>query len=61
LSAHADALEILDWLGGFETAPRQTYIVHGEPAAAEALRERIRGRLGWTAVVPDYRQTVTLD
>ncbi|MGH7502102.1 MAG: MBL fold metallo-hydrolase RNA specificity domain-containing protein [Longimicrobiales bacterium] len=61
LSAHADAVEILDWLSGFEHAPRNTYIVHGEPAAAAALRERIRGRLGWDSLAPEYRQVVTID
>ncbi|MEU8246637.1 MBL fold metallo-hydrolase RNA specificity domain-containing protein [Nonomuraea sp. NPDC048916] len=32
--------------------PIVTYIVHGEPDAAEALRARIRGGLGWHAVTP---------
>jgi predicted metal-dependent RNase len=37
LSAHADQGEILRWLGTFKKAPRMTYIVHGEPPAANAL------------------------
>lgn len=49
LSAHADREEILRWLGGFARAPRQTYLVHGEPAAAAALAEFIHDRLGWKA------------
>ncbi|MGZ7079721.1 MAG: MBL fold metallo-hydrolase RNA specificity domain-containing protein, partial [Thermoanaerobaculia bacterium] len=28
------------------------YIVHGEPEASAALRDRIQRELGWTAVVP---------
>jgi metallo-beta-lactamase family protein len=47
LSAHADQSEILRWLRGFEQPPRQTYIVHGEPPAAEALAAAIRQQLGW--------------
>lgn len=47
LSAHADADEILRWLRGFERAPRETFIVHGEPGAADALRLRIKDELGW--------------
>jgi len=54
LSAHADWSEILDWLGGFERAPRTTFVTHGEPAAADALRIRIGDRLGWTTRVPEY-------
>lgn len=51
LSAHADAAEILGWLRG-APAPNATYLVHGEPESAAALRERIDRSLRWTAVVP---------
>ncbi|PYC87329.1 MBL fold metallo-hydrolase [Streptomyces tateyamensis] len=50
-SAHADAGEILDWLGG-APPPSATYLVHGEPDGSSALRDRIDRELGWTAVVP---------
>ena len=59
LSAHADYPEILDWLGS-APAPKTTYLVHGEPAAAEFLRERIADRLRWTAVVPRPGEKVLL-
>jgi hypothetical protein len=36
-------------------------VVHGEAAAARALAERIRGELGWDAVVPAYRDRLLLD
>jgi metallo-beta-lactamase family protein len=60
LSAHADADEILRWLRGFEAPPRMTFIVHGEPVAADALRHRIEEELGWPCLVPDHGQTVAL-
>ena len=60
LSAHADADEILAWLGNFSSAPRQTFVTHGEPAASDALRHRIKEELGWTCCVPDYRDQVEL-
>ncbi|MBV6491032.1 MAG: Ribonuclease [Fimbriimonadaceae bacterium] len=47
LSAHADQSEILRWLRGFRRAPRQTWIVHGEPAAAATLARVISRDLGW--------------
>ncbi|MET7380609.1 MBL fold metallo-hydrolase [Streptomyces sp. NPDC005526] len=50
-SAHADAAQIVEWLRG-APAPHTTYLVHGEPDASEALRDRIDRTLGWTAVVP---------
>jgi metallo-beta-lactamase family protein len=56
-SAHADQSEILRWLRGFERAPRQTYVVHGEPAAAQALAAAIETQLGWkTHVACDGEQ-----
>ncbi|MGZ5659833.1 MAG: MBL fold metallo-hydrolase [Usitatibacter sp.] len=58
LSAHADYAEILDWLRGFERAPARTYLTHGEPDAADALRRRIEEALGWRVRVPDYLETV---
>jgi metallo-beta-lactamase family protein len=53
LSAHADAEEIIRWLGGFKRPPRHTYIVHGEPEASDALRVRLGRNLGWDASVVD--------
>ncbi|MBL6750238.1 MAG: MBL fold metallo-hydrolase [Nevskia sp.] len=61
LSAHSDGEETLAWLRGFETAPRQVFITHGEPDAADALRRRIEESLHWNCVVPDYLQRVELD
>lgn len=53
LSAHADADEIMRWLSGFENPPRRLFIVHGEPAASEALRTRVQRELRWSASVVD--------
>jgi len=61
LSAHADANEIMAWLGQLETSPRETFVVHGEPAASDTLRHRIEEELGWSARVPEFRETVALD
>ena len=56
MSAHADAGEVLQWLGYFAQPPRCTFITHGEPRAAAALKVRIEEELGWKAVVPAYLQ-----
>lgn len=61
LSAHADAGEIIGWLKGFERPPRTTFITHGEPPAADALRQRIERELHWHCHMPDYLETVALD
>lgn len=51
-SAHADQRELLSWLRGFETPPRQTFVVHGEPEASETLAGLIKQDLGWNVTVP---------
>ncbi|KHL72964.1 mRNA 3'-end processing factor, partial [Pseudomonas putida] len=61
LSAHADADEIMEWLRGFTRPPRQTYVIHGEPHAADTLRRRISLELGWQVCVPEYLETVAID
>lgn len=61
LSAHADFSEIIGWLKGFETPPKTTFITHGEPVAADAMRLHIEEDLRWKTMVPDYLETVSLD
>ncbi len=60
LSAHADEDEILAWLGRFDTPPRTTFVTHGEPAASDALRQRIEEALDWPCVVPEHGETRVL-
>ena len=60
ISAHADANEIMLWLKQFKTAPQRTFITHGEPSAADALRLRIQDELHWDAYVPDYLEIASL-
>ena len=52
LSGHADADELMAWLHRLPRPPRQTFVVHGEPEAADALRQRIARELGWAVRVP---------
>lgn len=60
LSAHADSDEILRWLRGFKKAPRATFLVHGEPEAADTLRLRIKDELGWSCSVVEHLESVRL-
>jgi metallo-beta-lactamase family protein len=52
LSAHADYLEILAWMKSGPGVPPQVFVTHGDPAAADALRVRIRDAFGCRALVP---------
>jgi metallo-beta-lactamase family protein len=60
LSAHADYRETLTWLSSISTPPERTFITHGEPAAADALRRRIAEELHWPCEVPAYLESVEL-
>ena len=57
-SGHADADELMQWLGHFQRAPRHTFVVHGDPEATDTLRFRIANELGWRASVPPHAQAV---
>jgi metallo-beta-lactamase family protein len=58
-SAHADEAEISRWLATFPSPPGTTFLVHGEPAALEAARQRTE-RLGWRVHVPRHLEEVRL-
>jgi metallo-beta-lactamase family protein len=61
LSAHADYRETLAWLSSISPPPDRTFITHGEPAAADALRRRIAEELHWSCEVPTYLESVELE
>jgi len=60
-SAHADYNETLAWLMGFNRPPLKTFIVHGEPEAAEALAEKIKSRFGWDVIIPKFKESFEID
>ena len=59
-SAHADWKEVIRWLEGLPTGPRQTFLTHGEPPAANAMAARIKERFGWAVSVPTYGERFEL-
>src|SRR5271170_7623402 len=59
-SAHAGKSELLRWLGGLPAAPKQTYLTHGEPQAAQALQAAIQEKFNWKAAVARYLDNVDL-
>jgi metallo-beta-lactamase family protein len=59
-SAHAGQSELLRWLTALPAPPKQTFLTHGEPAAAQALQSAIRQKFQWNAAVARYLDTVDL-
>ncbi len=57
-SAHAGKSELLRWLTALPAPPKQTYLTHGEPVAAQALQAAISEKFQWEAAVARYLDTV---
>lgn len=58
-SAHADWTEMLRWMDGFTTPPRQVLLVHGEESALQALKGRVEAK-GWPTYIPRHLERVEL-
>lgn len=59
-SGHADYLQINRWLKTLKQPPQKIWLVHGEPPALEAQRQRISAWPGWQAEVAVHGQEVDL-
>src|SRR5205085_3179064 len=59
-SDHADTPELLQWLKTFPKPPSVTYLVHGEPAAAEQLQQAIASGLGWHVEIAQWLEKVNI-
>jgi metallo-beta-lactamase family protein len=59
-SVHAGRSELLAWLRTSVPPPAAVYVVHGEPAASEALSGAIADELGLLSVVPKLGERVRL-
>lgn len=60
LSAHADYLEILEWLKNFKTAPQCIFINHGELRAKESLKSFIQSEFNYKVTIPDKGEEIDL-
>ena len=54
-SAHADYLQIEEWLQHLTmNNAQQVFVVHGEATAAKAIKEMVLDEFGWNAYIPYY-------
>lgn len=60
LSVHADADDLMGWLGRVGGPPETVYAVHGEPDQSASLCDRIEDQLGLMAVAPRFGERVLL-
>ena len=57
-SDHADTSELLSWLRTFRGKPSNTYLVHGEAAAASQLLDTMSKELGWNVQIAEWMEKV---
>ncbi len=60
LSAHADRTALLNWARAFKTAPKRTFVVHGEATSTSALAGALRDELGWRVHAPERSEVLLL-
>jgi metallo-beta-lactamase family protein len=60
LSGHADQQGLLAWISGLKQAPAHLFLTHGEPAAADALRRKIKDTYQWEATIPEIYNIVEI-
>jgi metallo-beta-lactamase family protein len=60
LSAHAGRSELLRWLSGMKSAPKQTFLIHGEPNALSSFHDAVANQFHWNVTVPAYLQSFDL-
>jgi len=59
-SAHAGKSELLRWLTGLQVPPKQVYLTHGEPQAAQSLQQAITGNFKWPTSVARYLDSISV-
>ena len=60
LSAHAGRSELLRWLSGMQSAPKQAFLVHGEPNALTSFHDAVVSQFHWNVTIPAYLQSFDL-
>ncbi len=61
LSAHADYADSLAWMKNFRAPPKKAFVTHGEPVAADALRQHMERELHWAVHIPEHRESIELE
>lgn len=57
-SAHADQSELVSWVNRLPAPPKRVYLVHGEPEAQHALKERLEAESGVPVFIPRLDESV---
>lgn len=58
-SGHADREQLIAWIKSGSSVPERIFVTHGEPAAADALRQYVMREVATEVLVPEHGETVT--
>ncbi len=56
-SGHADRDQLVAWLARMERAPQRVFVNHGDPAAADTLRQYLRRAVAADVTVPEHLES----
>lgn len=60
LSAHADYMDLLQWVSRIKESPKKIYLVHGEPSAQDNLRRMLEEQFESEIIIPKYMEKADL-
>ena len=60
LAGHADRQGLIDWVLALPTSPKHLYLMHGEPEAADSLRQAIGEQRDWPCSVAEAMELVNV-
>lgn len=61
LSAHADTVELVNWVKEIENPPQKVFLNHGEEGPLRALKYRLQHELGLKVEIPRYGEECILE
>jgi metallo-beta-lactamase family protein len=61
LSGHADQKELLQWMKPITPGLKRVFLVHGEPAAQQAMSELIQKQYQVPVTIPKRGESFQLD
>jgi metallo-beta-lactamase family protein len=56
-SGHADRDQLVAWLTRMERPPQRVFVNHGDPAAADTLRQYLRRAIATDVTVPEHGES----
>lgn len=60
LSAHADQLGLMTWIGEIKNTPQKVFLIHGELDAMTALKNKLEEKYSWNVNIPKLNEVIDI-